>query len=226
MRISPYLILSAFSVRFHIVIFYALKELLRRINADEFFYGLQYDLTKDIHVPEPNIPVTIRELRKDDVPKLLDLKEKGIASLEFYDRFKRTLFVKADIPRCYVGITEDGHPCVMCWLIEYSDNDKIQSYFNGNILNLKPDEILLEEIYTHKAYRGLNLMEYITFMLFEKAAENGARRAIAYVKGGNRASIRGSIRIGWQPFMIKKVNWRFFKRQITYSYDSADTNFK
>lgn len=216
------LIRLALSARFYPTVHYAAKELLRRMYNKEFFYGLQFDLTKDFIVPDPKIPITIKKLNKTDVPKILDLKEKGINYLELYERIKRLLFVKSDIPRCYVGITDQGVPCVMCWMIQYPDNDKIQSYFSGNILNLQPNEVLLEEIYTHPAFRGLNLMQYITFKLFEKASENGAQRAIAFLKSDNSASLKGSKRIGWQPYMIKKVSWRVFKRQITYSHELPD----
>ena len=96
---------------------------------------------------------------------------------------------------------------------------KLQEYFKGAIPDLKPDEVLCENIFTHKDFRGMNLMYFLTMKLFEMAKQKGANKAIAYIRENNLSSLKGSTRIGWEPFIIKKVHWRFFKRTINYSED-------
>ena len=199
-----------------------IKEIVRRIYSNEIFYCLHFDLSQNVIIPELPVALTIKKLQMDDFFKIIHLN-KGTTSDELKGHIERTKLFYSEIPTCYAAYSDDVNPCAFCWLIRYYENDKIKKYFKGNILDLKSDEVLCEYIYIHHNYRSLDLMAYLTYKLFEIAAQNGAKRAIAYVKDSNKRSLKGCKRIGWKPFLIKEVKFRFFKRLVSYRKNLPDS---
>jgi hypothetical protein len=192
------------------------QEIKRRVYSNETVSLYQYDLTQSFVLPVIPIPLTVRQLRESDLNTLLSLHESDGNLTDLRNRLERLLLFRVDIPTCYVGVTSGDIPCVMCWLINYTSNDKLQDHFKGGIMPLKSDEVLCENIYTHKAYLGMRLMQYLTLHLFEKAAQNGARKAFAYIKNGNTSSLRASKAIGWKSCGSKINSWRLFRRSIRF----------
>ena len=123
------LIKILFSVRFSLAISFGWKEIKRRIYSNEAFFGLKYDLTKEINILEPKIPVTIRNLEAKDIPNILNLTARKINQTEFRNRLERHLFAKTNVPTCYVAVAEHDVPCAMCWLVYHEDNDKTSGIF-------------------------------------------------------------------------------------------------
>ena len=119
-----------------------IKEMLRRIASFETVSILQFDLTKNFEIPTPSIPLLIRELNNKDVNELLSLNERGINFNELRTRIERILLIKAQIPTCYVGSTSNNEPCIICWLIDNTSNEKLKSHYRGGIFELKDKEVL------------------------------------------------------------------------------------
>lgn len=186
------------------------RELLRRFYANELDHGLAYDLTTHYPVPVPETPFTIRELTAKDVDVILSSRNGVLNYEELRDRLERILFYEAGIKTGYAAVTLEGTPCALCWLIWPEENAALRSFFHNRLPDLHPDEVMLEYIYVAPAHRGLNLMHSLTDKLFAIAAQAGARRAVAYVHGANKRSLEASKKIGWRPFLIKRVNWRLF----------------
>jgi hypothetical protein len=193
-----------------------LREISRRMYSTETFSIFQFDLTQPFSIPVPSIPINVRQLCESDIPQLLSLNEPDGDLMDLRNRLERLLLIQASIPTCYVGVTNGNHPCVMCWLINHTSNDKLQSHFKGGLMNLKPGEVLCENIFIHRLYRNKQLMPYLTFKLFEKAARDGAQTAFAYINSANIASLKVSKQIGWQSCGVKKIRWRLFKRHIKF----------
>ena len=198
------------------------EELLRRLYSNETSYGFHFDLTKPIAVKEPHISVSLRTLQRNDISGLFNFGKEDYNSKELRKAVECLTLLKSGIPTCYVGIAEDEYPCVMCWLLEPDKNEDIQSYFHSGIPILKTHEVLCEYVYSHPRFRGHHLMGWITEMLFNIAAEKGFRLAIAFIHEQNIVSLRTSSKIGWRPFLIKKVRWRLFKRRITFEPFSSE----
>jgi len=198
------------------------KDLLRRLYSDETFYGYHFDLMKTAVAELPEISVNLRLLQQSDIPVFFDFKKENFTAIELRKALECLAFINSGIPSCYVGTTADGLPCVMCWLLEPERNREIQSYFRQGIPTLKTDEVLCEYIFTQPKYRGYRLMGWITSKLFEIASQKGFRRAIAFVHEKNAVSLKTTPTIGWQPFLIKKVHWRIFRRQITFERFADD----
>jgi hypothetical protein len=194
------------------------RESRRRILSNETQVIFCYDLSADIEIPEPDIPLTFRPLTKDDDISEILVRHSGVlCSMELKTRIECLLFIRSGIPTCYVGIAENEKPVVINWMIKYDMNEKIQQYFKGGIQPLKPDEVLCEFVFTHQDFRGLRLHTWSTLKMFEEAKGFGAAKAIAYVPIKNETSFYVTEKFGWKPFMKKIVYRRMSKRKITFS---------
>ena len=200
----------------------AATELRRRLYANDVFYGLDFDLTGIIAVPDVGVPLVVREIQESDIPLLLPMRRQNMNSGELRIRLERLMLLQAGIPACYVCVAPGEQPCGMCWLISSRSNRLLQRHFHGGIQELGAGEVLLENIYTRPDRRGGHIMGYLTLKLFEIASQQGATRAIAFIKAENQASLQGAQWIGWKLRFIKKVTWRLFFRRIAYSYDLSE----
>ena len=210
--------------RISLVVGLILREVARRIYSNYFFYCLRFDVSKNIVIPNVPFSLKIKKLHVNDLFKIVNFY-KGITSDELKYLIEIIRLFHAGIPTCYAAYSDNGEPYALCWLISYNDKMKIKKYFKGNILDLKYDEVLCESIYTHHNYRGFDLMAFLTYELFKIANQEGAKRAIAYVKDSNVISLKQSMRIGWKPFLIKKVQFRFFRRYVSYSQNYPDKRY-
>ena len=64
-----------------LVVELVIKEIVRRIYSNEYFYCLHFDLSKNIIIPKPPFPMTIKKLHVDDLFKIIHVY-KGITSEE------------------------------------------------------------------------------------------------------------------------------------------------
>jgi hypothetical protein len=199
------------------------KELIRRIYSNEVVYVSYFDLTRRIEVPEPSLPLTLRPLVKEDIPELLVKHSRILDTMELKTRLSILLFINSGVKTCYVGVTGQGKPVVMNWLLTSEMNDKIQCQHGDGIRPLKHDEVLCEFLFIDQDYRGLHLNTWSTMKLFLKAKELGASRAIAYSPKINVLSWEVAKKIGWTPYLVKYVNRRIFRRKITFSPYGKDS---
>lgn len=193
-----------------------LKELRRRFYATEYSYGLKRDLTLPFLAHDAKIPIRIRPLEQTDVPELLDLQDKSSSLATTKERMRRSLFLSAKIPTCYVAVTDSGAPCYMQWLIGSEHNDELQSYFDHAFPKLKKNEMLLEFAYTKEAFRGQGVMSKAMALIAEEAKTKGARAVITFVNQGNIASLKGCERAGFLPYIVREDKWRFFRRSVAF----------
>ena len=196
----------------HYGIFFS--ELKTRLRSESYSFGLKRDLHQKFKSPKARIELDIREIKKDDVPLLLEnsvdnpINPRIIASQQAH--------VNANIPTCYVAVTEDDDPCYMQWLFTNDQNDVIEEHFEGVFPRLKEDEALLEGAYGRLSYRGLRVMPEAMSRIAEKAASKGARWVITFVDVTNIPSIKGCKRAGFEPYILRKEKIVLFKRRITF----------
>lgn len=193
-----------------------IREICRRVYANELFYGFYFDLPQGYKAPKMHFPLSVRKLERDDFPRIVAACGSTTRS-DLKKLIELQMQLLEDIPTCYGGFTMEGNPCCMCWLVDYADKGELRSFFKAGLPDLKPGEVLCENIYTHPDYRGHSLMAHLTFALFEIASGKGATRALAYVRSENANSLYGIKKIGWKPFMLKKVRWRAFRRSVSFA---------
>ncbi len=174
------------------------RELFKRVFSNSESYLLRRDLTVPFNAPAPKQPIEVRPISEGDIPAILGARP------------GRLLILKANIPTCYLGITDSGQISYMQWLIGQSDLDRFRPFFDGELRNLRKDEVLLEFAYTFEQFRGQKIMPAAMAAIAEKGLLSGARYAVTYVQKDNVAALKGCAAAGFSPYMIRKERWRIF----------------
>jgi hypothetical protein len=174
------------------------RELVKRVFSNSESYLLRRDLTIPFHAQAPKQPIEVRPISDSDVPAILSARP------------GRLLILKANIPTCYLAITEDGQIAYMQWLIGQADLERFRPFFDGELRNLGKDEVLLEFAYTFEQFRGQKIMPAAMAEIAEKGLLSGARYAVTYVQKDNIAALKGCAAAGFSPYMIRNERWRIF----------------
>jgi hypothetical protein len=175
------------------------SEFAKRIFSNKESYLLRRDLTVPFIAAEPKQPIEIRPIRDSDIPEILSARPGRLAIL------------RADIPTCYLAVTNGGKIAYMQWLVAQSDIERFKPFFDGRLANLRDDEVLLEFAYTFEEFRGQKIMGAAMAAIAEKGLQSGARYAVTFVQRDNIAAIKGCGSAGFAPYMIREERWRLFK---------------
>jgi hypothetical protein len=175
------------------------REVGWRSHSDSLYYVFRPDLTLPIETSQANRPFQLRELRPEDIPQLLAL-DAGSESEDVLEVIIRLLMLKAGLATCFTIVTNDDIPWYLGWLIDSSQNEKIQKIFKGGIPALAPDEVLLEGGYTAERHRrpGLRIWKWVK--IIEKSMERGAKWAMASLRVSNTPGHQSCEKNGFVPF--------------------------
>jgi hypothetical protein len=174
------------------------QELVKRVFSNSESYLLRRDLTVPFHASASKQPIEVRPIRDSDIPVILAARP------------GRLLILRANIPTCYLAVTASGEICYMQWLVEPTDLDRFRPFFDGELNNLRKDEVLLEFAYTFEQFRGQKIMPAAMALIAEKGLLSGARYAVTYVQKDNIAALKGCAAAGFSPYMIRNERWRIF----------------
>jgi len=181
------------------------RELVKRVFSNSESYLLRRDLTVPFQAPAPKQPIEVRPISDADIPAILAARP------------GRLLILKANIPTCYLGITGSGQISYMQWLIGQADLERFRPFFDGELRNLRKDEVLLEFAYTFEQFRGQKIMPAAMAAIAEKGLLSGARYAVTYVQKDNIAALKGCAAAGFSPYMIRNERWRIFSFKESFS---------
>lgn len=167
-------------------------------------YGLRRDLDAPFTGPKAKIPIWVRPLTRDDLPKLLHITPETTPEDRLEIAWRRA-FAEKHLAGGHVAIDErDGSPCYVQWLFGAADNEFIRSM--RGFPQLAADEALLENAYTPASHRGLGIMPAAMSLIAEQAATFGARYVITFVEVKNIPSLKGCQRCGFAPDLVHELN--------------------
>ena len=191
-----------------------LTELANRLYSDDASLILRRDLTWPL-VPRPaaKISIRIRPIESIDLAEIIA------------ERPRRLPALRANIPTCYVAITEEGSICYMQWLIQADQQDRLRPFFKGELASYESETAILEFAYTFERFRGQGIMGAAMAEIAEQALLRGARWAITYVKHDNVASLKGCANAGFHPYMIRTESWRGFRLRQSFRVLAKGTLF-
>jgi RimJ/RimL family protein N-acetyltransferase len=110
----------------------------------------------------------------------------------------------------------------MHFLVAADQNDRLSNVFDGRFPPLADDEALLEFSFTLPEHRSRPVMPTVLLRLIELAAEQGARRVVAYPPVENARFIRFFLRLGFAPFCVRMDKWRLFVRRFEFQPVDSD----
>lgn len=184
------------------------RQLYREWNA----YGLRRDLSVPWEAPAARIPLSVRELREEDLSPLFEGEGRNCSRRARLEVLHRMTFLAERVPTPFVAIDLlHNRPCFLQWLMTAASNDDIQRYFRGRFPVLDADEALLEYAFTPAAYRGNGIMPAAMAMIAEKAAALGGRYVITFVLRENAAALKGCSKAGFAPYSIRRDRHYFFR---------------
>jgi RimJ/RimL family protein N-acetyltransferase len=181
------------------------KNIKTRIYSEEVSVRLERYHNKYFKNPKAKIKFSIRLFRNSD-----------LNTLNEFNRHER--LVKENIKNCYIAFDEKNNNCYRQWLIGHYENTKIQKYFGNLFPLLNEGEALIEGVFTNPDYRGLNIMPEAMCRISEIGFNMGYKKIIVFVNIKNIPSIKGSIRSGFEPYLIRKEKWFLFTRKVSFTY--------
>jgi hypothetical protein len=135
-------------------------------------------------------------LTPDDMPRLLS----AVSSLKEEDRrelMARIHFYGLGFTRLY-GVKINGEIAYIQWLITPEENPVIRAHYHRLFFELKPGQILLENVFTFPGYRGLGYLPYATEQLLVKARETGHQTAVVYIRDDKISTLNEFVHMGFR----------------------------
>jgi hypothetical protein len=188
-----------------------------RLYSDDESIGFRRDRTQHVEPPKAKIPIRMRPLEERDIPAVLDEDPSTMTPDERWEQVTRRRFLDSGIGVPHVAADADDEACYVQWLMGARDNVGLQRYFGGSFPILGPDEALVEGAYTPKRSRGLGIMSVGTYLLAEAAEKIGARYVHTFVGRDNIPSLKGCLRAGFVPHVVRRQTWRAFHRQTSFT---------
>jgi len=193
------------------------KEIRRRVYSDNNFVIWRRNVSVCQEIRDAKISLTLRSLKREDIPRLLNFHFRGLSDKEIMERLRLLRLLKSGIQRCYVAVTDNNVPCHMGWLIDSRENSKLRQLFGGGILDLASDEVLFEGGFTPEQYRGQGIQRWIVAKFVEMARDSGAKSALSYVRYSNIPSHKAHKGNLFSMYMLRKDKWRFFLHSMTFA---------
>jgi hypothetical protein len=186
---------------------YLWKAFLNRLYSKEIAFGFKRDLSIPYKKPRTLKPNTIRESIKEDDVYFIDNPNNGLIN-----NFKT----------CYVGITKEEVPCARVWLIDSSENNKLKAIWGNRFPQLKPDEVLLENVFTVPKFRGMGIIPAFLYDVSEISKDLGATYAITFGEVKNINTTRSYSYAGFSPYIVRTVSYFLFIKSIKYEAVSSE----
>jgi hypothetical protein len=172
---------------------------------------LRRDLDRPLASPQARTPITVRPATAADRACVSAL----LSELSGYERSTRERFLEHRIGTCYVAVNGAEEVCYMQWLIGPEHSHLLAAY--TNLPTLQDHEALLENAFTPVAFRGQGIMAAAMAQIAVRGSELGARWTLTVVREDNLPSIKGCIRAGFEPYMLKLDGWRLLRHEIRYT---------
>jgi len=193
-----------------------IDEVKRRLYSTEKSICLRRDLEAPFDSPQAAVKLNITPLKEKHTEKLFDLEWQNQNLPALKDVINRLNLYHAHIGTCYTAVDETDEPCFMQWLIGPRENHKLREIYHDGMLQLRADEMLLEGAFTRAAFRGKGIMAEAMSHIAQNGKNLGARWVMTFVKEDNIPSLKGCRKAGFEPYMLKYVQWKFFKSTSRY----------
>jgi len=185
------------------------------LYSNSVAFGLRRDIKKPFSNPDARIPISIRPIRHGDIEQLTADKELNNNNPRLVANQKA--LVEEGIKDCFVAVTQDDTPAYMQCLIHNNDNDKIQHHFGNIFPILNDDEALLEGAFMSPDFRGQRIMPAAMSRIAAKARQmEDIRWVLTFVTTDNIPSLKGCMRSGFEPYVLRREKCVLFTRTVTF----------
>lgn len=191
------------------------RVLARWLWGDRLSYGLRRACEPPLRLPPPAIPLDVRRREPGDERAFTELSA-ALADDAVLVRINAAHLLLSGVETCFVAVTDAGTPCGMQYLIDSSRNDELDEVFGGLVPRLGSDEALLEFAFTLEPYRAKGVMPHLLSTLGGVARDRGLARLLTFVPADNGPQLRFYVRLGFEPFLLRRERYRLFRRRVTF----------
>lgn len=196
------------------------REWLRRALRKRFYsttvsIGIRDDLSVPFPAPPAKIPLVVRKLQPDDDLSLV-ADTPGLAPEVARHRADQRWLLKSDLPAPWVAVDPDGAVCFIAYLLTAEDNERMQALWGPLAPVLKPDQALIEGIFTSEAHRGLGVFMDAGTKILDQARALGLRYAIGVAGDKNLGTFKVAERAGWKREFKRVERWFLFRQRVTF----------
>lgn len=195
-------------------------ELTHHIYSRATYLVLGKSLVTNAVRVQCRVEYTLGRASEQDMDIILQ-QSKGEDKESVHELIQRKWFYESGFHDCYVAKTKNsGEICYMAWLLS-SNTDSIHRN-KSKLPSIKEDEILLENSYTFKKYRGNGIMPSAIARLADLARRDGFKRMITYVRQDNIASLKGCEKVGFHHFdKMRELRLLFFAKRNREQRETA-----
>ncbi|KWX56722.1 hypothetical protein [Mycobacterium sp. NAZ190054] len=187
----------------------------KRLRSHHESICLRRDLTEPFTPPPAKIPFVVRQLQPDDDLSLI-ADEPGLSPQVAQLRADQRWLLESDLPRPWVAIDQDGAVGFMAYLLTAEDNARIETLWGDWLPQLKPDEVMLEGLFTSAKHRGLGLAPDAGTVMVQKMVDRGIRYGLGFILTRNSSSLRMGEKGGWMPYLRREEDWFLFRRRVRF----------
>ncbi len=197
---------------------YTLRLVLRNLLYVDHYYFLTLNLRSlELRLPR-TFDVNLTKITEQDIAEI----RSGLSALDLDSRKEllvRLAFHEAGFKNGYIARTKAGELAHIQWLVYPDENDIIREHFSTRFYPVKDKHVMVENAFTYPKYRGLGLVQSVTYELLQKAKEKGARACVCYVLKSKIESINQFMTLGFKiSEMLREVKFlRKAKRSLQTS---------
>ncbi len=184
-----------------------------RVFSLNHYYVLRKNLMETQQGPElSKHKMEIAPIGEMDIGQILESLG-NCSAAEKRDVLAYLLFYRSGFKNCYV-MRRGEQVAYMQTLICPSDNDLIKQRYHKKFYPLKETQVMIENVFTFPAFRGLGCFQSGTLQLLELARAQGYRSALCYVRKDRFAALTDLVNMGFKitklmpEYKIFGVVWR------------------
>jgi len=189
-----------------------------RIHSDTLRVGIRKQLTDADEARSATADNPVRIASMADIEAVLDPGRGGATDPNelWQRRFRRHVAETVGPGRCYVADCGDLGPSFMQFLFFPEDNDLVQAKFPDIGPPVQPGEAMVEYLYVAPDARSLPFVINCLVHVAAEARRRDATSIITYAPIGNKAALLSTRLAGYQPFAIRRLKYRLFRRHVSY----------
>jgi ribosomal protein S18 acetylase RimI-like enzyme len=169
---------------------------LRKLAHVDHFYQLVAPIER-LRYPRLRSDVRFTPATEADFAEMV----RGLGELDVASRHEvlsRVFFGRQTARRCAIGRDGQGALVSMQWLFRPGDRAVLEERFRNRYEPLRPDEVLIENIFIYPQFRAGGVFPTINHAVLDEARREGFRTCTAYVRKDNVASLNGYLDLGFR----------------------------
>ncbi len=179
---------------------FSLTFLMKKFISIDYFYLMTFPL-KNLKNSRIRNDIFFRQMTKNDWINILS-NLSSFNTTTRKDLISRYFFYNSGLNNCYIGHSINGDFISIQWLITPEDNSIIKKTHKNRFKELKPDQVMVENIFIFPTNRSYGAFSSTNNHLLKIAKEAGYGYCLSYIKLDNILVMNEYMRLG---FTIKNL---------------------